>query len=56
MKLILVAMVAGVMLVGCGEGANNEPYIGAPKDGSACEQAYKLPANVEKCVQEESRH
>jgi len=56
MKLILAAVAVGVMLVGCGEGSGNESYAGVPMDERTCVEAYKLPVNVGRCVQEESRH
>lgn len=56
MKAILVAMTAALLLIGCGEGSNNESYNGVPKDGKSCADTYKLPANVDKCVQAEGRH
>ncbi|MNL54436.1 hypothetical protein D3C87_1777680 [compost metagenome] len=56
MKSILIVAFASVLLVGCGKGGDNEPYTGVPKDGRACMEAYKLPVNVGKCVQQEGRH
>lgn len=56
MKAILAIALASVLLVGCGEGSNNESYTGVPKNSSSCESAYKVQANVVKCTQEDSRH
>lgn len=56
MKIVLLMLVVVGVLVGCGEGSDNESYTGVPKDGQTCVEAYKLPVNVGKCVQAEGRH
>ena len=56
MKVALASLFAVLLLAGCGKGSDNESYTGVPKDGRTCAQAYKLPANVAKCTQADSRH
>ena len=55
--LALASTLALTVLAGCDQKASvNEAYVGVPKDGKTCEQAYQLPANVTKCVGQDSRH
>lgn len=56
MKFVFAAIAVGALLVGCGDGSKNESYNGVPKNGQACEDAYKKPANVAACVRAESQH
>jgi hypothetical protein len=57
MKVALSAVaLATALLVGCGGTSDhvNEKYVGV-KSHIACEDLYKLPANVAKCVREDGR-